>query len=80
MPDAATIWNAILSLIVLAVVGVVSILRDSLKGLQAEIKDLSTRLHAVQLLVTGDYVKKDDLDRKLERIFDKLDGKADRSQ
>jgi hypothetical protein len=80
MPDAQTIWNAVLGLIVLAITGALSVLRDSLKGMQAEIKEQGARLHAVQLLVTGDYVKKDDLDRKLERIFDKLetiDGKLD---
>jgi hypothetical protein len=73
MPDTQTIWNAILGLIVFAITGALSVLRDSLKSMQTEIRDQAVQLHAVQLLVTGDYVRKDDLERKIERIFDKLE-------
>jgi hypothetical protein len=73
MPDAQTIWNAVTGLFALLVTGALSLLRDNLKNMQSEIKSNSAHLHAVQLLVTGDYVKKDDLDRTLERIFNKLE-------
>jgi CHASE3 domain sensor protein len=73
MPDAQTIWNALLGLFALAITGAMNVLRESLKDLQAADKSLTDKVQRIELLVAGDYVKKDDLDRKLERIFSKLE-------
>jgi hypothetical protein len=58
---------------------------DSLKTLQEADKNLAEKLSHVEILVAGQYVHKNDfmklsdaLFAKLDKIEDKLDGKADR--
>ena len=58
---------------------------QSLKELQAQDKELANKVSSIEVLVAGQYVKRDDMDRsmtalfaKLDRIEDKLDGKADK--
>jgi len=59
---------------------------DALKDLQAADAEMSRHVSAVEILVAGSYVKRDDLATlsgaifaKLDRIEDKLDGKVDKS-
>ena len=65
-------------------------LRDSLRSLQQSDEQLATKLQAIELLVAGSYVKREDLDKiidklgaaifdKLDKIDSKLDAKADKS-
>jgi hypothetical protein len=56
-----------------------------LRTLWSDMKDLSTKVQSIEILVAGEYVKKaeiaqlsDSLFKKLDRIEDKLDGKADK--
>lgn len=58
---------------------------DEMKSLQRSDKALSNDLGQLKVLVAGDYVPKAELERvvdalfkKLDRIEDKLDGKADK--
>lgn len=58
---------------------------QSLKELQAQDKELANKVSSIEVLVAGQYVKRDDMDRsmtalfaKLDRIEDKLDSKADK--
>lgn len=58
---------------------------SSLQHLQASDEKITDKLNEVEILVVGEYVRKADVDRgfnelnkKLDRIFDKLDGKADK--
>jgi len=58
---------------------------DSLKELQDADKLIADKVNAIELLVAGQYVKRDDFERfcnavfaKLDKISDKLDGKADK--
>lgn len=58
---------------------------QSLKELQTADKDLADKVGAIEILVAGQYIKRDDFDkvadaifRKLDKIEDKLDGKADK--
>jgi hypothetical protein len=60
-------------------------LRDSLKTLHEADASLTSKVQAIEVLVAGTYVKRDELDRlgqaifaKLDRIEGKLDGKADK--
>ena len=60
-------------------------LRDSLKSLQKADNELTNKVQAIEVLVAGTYVKRDELDKlgqaifaKLDRIEGKLDGKADK--
>ena len=49
------------------------IMWDSLQALQAQDRELAEKVGKIEVLVAGEYVKKDDFDRVIERLFDKLD-------
>ena len=58
---------------------------ESLKDLQKADKELATQVSQIEILVAGQYVKKDEFDRtataifvKLDKIYDKLDAKVDK--
>jgi hypothetical protein len=58
---------------------------QSLKELQAQDSKLADKVGNIEVLVAGQYVKRDDMERtmgalftKLDRIEDKLDKKADK--
>jgi hypothetical protein len=46
---------------------------DSVKQLQSEDRELADKVSRIEVLVAGEYVKKDDFDRLMMRVFDKLD-------
>lgn len=57
----------------------------SVDGLQKADRELTAKVQAIELLVAGQYVRREDFDkissemfRKLDKIYDKLDGKADK--
>lgn len=63
----------------------IRIIFESIKELQLRNTDLSQKLASVELVVAGQYAKKDDVDKlatalfsKLDRIEDKLDKKVDK--
>ena len=49
------------------------IMWDSLKSLQEQDRELAEKVSKIEVLVAGEYVKKEDFDRVIERLFDKLD-------
>lgn len=58
---------------------------DKLRDLTIQDQDLTKKVQAIELLVAGEYVKRDQLERmeealfkKLDRIELKIDGKADK--
>lgn len=60
-------------------------LRRAIEGLRAEDSALAAKVQAIEVLVAGDYVRRDEMDRFAERLFSKLDrieqkvdGKADK--
>ncbi len=63
------------------------VLHESVRDLQIADKSLADKVSSIEILVAGNYVKRDDFDksveaifRKLDRIEDKLDGKADKRE
>ncbi len=61
------------------------VLHESVRDLQEGDKKLAEKVSQIEVLVAGNYVRRDDFDksveaifRKLDRIEDKLDGKADK--
>ena len=46
---------------------------ESLKELQAADKDLVEKVSRIEILVAGNYVKREEFDRVVERLFVKLD-------
>tara|TARA_R110001606_G_scaffold192959_2_gene340659 strand:+ start:354 stop:635 length:282 start_codon:yes stop_codon:yes gene_type:complete len=57
---------------------IIATIWDTVRDLQKEDKLITEKLSAVQMLVVGDYVKKPDFDRVIDRLFKKLD-KIDQS-
>lgn len=52
---------------------IMRIMWDSLQGLQRQDRELAEKVSKIEVLVAGEYVKKEDFDRVIERLFDKLD-------
>ena len=46
---------------------------ETLKELQQADKELVDKVSRIEVLVAGNYVKREDFDRTIERLFDKLD-------
>lgn len=85
MTDPQTLFNLLVGLVAFFGGWVLNSLRDSIKALHTSDENLTTKVQAVELLVAGSYVKRDDLDKlsaalfqKLDKIESKLDGKADK--
>lgn len=65
--------------------GIIKAMWDSYKDLKKADFHLAEKVNSIEVLVAGQYVKRDDFDRianaifvKLDKISDKLDKKADR--
>lgn len=77
-----------LSGVVMVLIGYfVKLNRDDVKTLQEGHKTISGKVDSIQLLVVGDYVKRaelnsmvDNIDEKLDKIFDKLNEKEDKKR
>ena len=52
---------------------VVKAVWDAVKDLQASDKDLADKVSKIEVLVAGEYVKKDEFNSIMMRIFEKLD-------
>lgn len=46
---------------------------SAVKDLQVSDKELSDKVHAIETLVAGNYPTRDELERKLDALFSKLD-------
>lgn len=64
---------------------VLNSLKTSIEGLQTADKKLTEKVQAIEVLVAGTYVKRDEMDKlgaalfaKLDKIESKLDQKADK--
>ena len=89
MPEqfmSQTMINAIIGGFAAAVAFILRVIWEGLRELQKADVDLTAKISEIQLLVAGNYVKKDELDGvikalfvKLDKIEDKLDKKVDRS-
>ncbi|CAB5145038.1 hypothetical protein UFOVP147_46 [uncultured Caudovirales phage] len=83
--DTQTAFNIVLSLVAFLGGWVLNSLRDSIKALQKTDAELADKVQHIEVLVAGQYVKRDDLEKlstalfnKLDKIEMKLDGKADK--
>ena len=80
-----SIYNWAFGLLNLAFGVILKAIWDSYKELKATDMALAEKVNSIEILVAGNYVKKDDFDRftdaiftKLDKISDKLDNKADK--
>lgn len=85
MTDYQDGFNIVLSLAAFLGGWVLNSVRDSVKALHVSDEQLTSKVQAIEVLVAGQYVKRDDMDRnlaalfaKLDRIEIKIDGKADK--
>lgn len=83
--DSQTAFNIAVGLIAFLGGWVLNNLKSSIEGLQKADSDLTTKVQSIEVLVAGQYVKRDDLDKltaalfaKLDKIEAKLDTKADK--
>ena len=83
--DLQLAFNIVVALAAFLGGWVLNSLRTSIDNLQKADTSLTTKVQAIEVLVTGSYVKRDDMDRltsalfaKLDKIEAKLDGKADK--
>jgi len=67
------LFNTAVGFIVLLCGWFLRVMWDSLQGLQAQDRQLAEKVGKIEVLVAGEYVKKEDFDRVIERLFDKLD-------
>ena len=65
--------NTIIGLVATLFGWVIRILWTSVTDLQKQDKDLADKVNSIEVLVVGDYVKRDELHSITERIFTKLD-------
>ena len=78
-------FNVAIALVAFLGGWVLNSLRSSIDSLQKADTSLTTKVQAIEVLVAGTYVKRDDLDKiisalfvKLDKIESKIDSKADR--
>ncbi len=86
--------NSALGVIAFLGGGFVKVLWDAINSLKTSLNEmrsddvaLAAKVQAIEVLVAGTYVKKDELERlsqalfsKLDKIMDKLDAKVDRNE
>jgi hypothetical protein len=80
-----TAFNMLLSLVAFLGGWVLNSVRDSVKSLHSSDEVLANKVQAIEVLVAGQYVKRDDMEKsitaifsKLDRIEQKIDAKADK--
>ena len=83
--DYQTAFNIVLGLSAFLAGVLITALRESVKSLHESDEHLAAKVQSIEVLVAGQYVKRDDLDRhivaiftKLDRIEQKLDTKVDK--
>ena len=83
--DAQLLFNIVLSVAGFLGGWWLKVIWDSLKELQTADRSLAEKVAAIEVLVAGNYVPRDEFDRtlaavftKLDRIYELLSAKADR--
>ncbi len=68
-----TLFNTAVGAVLLLAGWVLRVIWDSLKQLQKDDRELADKVNKIEVLVAGQYIKRDEFDRVVERLFDKLD-------
>ena len=83
--DTQTAFNIAVGLVAFFGGWVLNSLKDSINSLRRSDNELADKVQHIELLVAGEYVKRDDIKElsaalfhKLDKIESKLDGKADK--
>lgn len=68
-----SIINAVFGALMMLFGGVIKAIWDGVKDLQKENRDITEKVNSVELLVAGDYARKDYVECKIDAVFAKLD-------
>lgn len=71
--DYQELYNVAMGFVMLLGGWFMRIIWDSLNKLQEADKDLADKLGKIEVLVAGEYVKKDEFNNIMLRLFEKLD-------
>jgi len=71
--DYQELYNVAMGFVMLLGGWFMRIIWDSLNKLQEADKDLADKLSKIEVLVAGEYVKKDEFNSIMLRLFEKLD-------
>ncbi len=73
-----TVFNLVVSVAAFFGAFILYGIRDKLKDLENENGQLKNELSQIHILVAGQYVKRSELERLTERLFEKLDSIEDK--
>lgn len=71
--DGQTIFDVVLGVAMLLGGWVMRMMWESLKELREQDEKLADKVSAIEVLVAGEYIKRDEFERAIQRLFDKLD-------
>lgn len=84
-PEIQLGFNILVTLVAFLGGWVLNSLKSSIEALQKADASLTEKVQSVEVLVAGQYVRRDDFEkisseifRRLDKIYDKLDDKADK--
>lgn len=78
--DPQHIINGLFTVIGLLGGWILNNFRRSLENLRNDDAELAKKVQAIEVLVAGDYVRKDDMERLTVRLFEKLDRIEDKME
>ncbi len=83
--DPQWLFNGLFSIVCCLSGWLLNNIRDAVKELRTQDKALTDKVQRIEVMVAGNYVKREDIDKlsdaifkKLDRIESKLEGKADK--
>lgn len=71
--ESQTIFDLVLGALMLAGGWIMRVMWESLKELRTQDQELAEKVSQIEILVAGEYVKRSEFERSIQRIFDKLD-------
>ena len=71
--DFQDLYNTAIGFIMALAGWVMRVIWDNLKDLRTQDNVLAEKVSRIEVLVAGEYVKKDEFERAVQRLFDKLE-------
>jgi len=71
--DFQDLYNTAMGFVLALGGWVMRVIWDNLKDLRTQDNVLAEKVSRIEVLVAGEYVKKDELERVVQRLFDKLE-------
>ena len=71
--DFQDLYNTAMGFVLALGGWVMRVIWDNLKDLRTQDNALAEKVSRIEVLVAGEYVKKDELERAVQRLFDKLE-------